>query len=204
MTNESFNFELLVKGSITLDEETQEVTSKFIVINRATRDGETLETQLAERLQTMGSPVRLFQDNEQLQIWFRTAVQKLMFYLPRVLVEEMSMSLRDQTNAALNDLKIETLDMKDIVDDHVRDTAERVKDTLGLQRMGQPSPWTKFRLSRAIRREVVSMPKEDRTLENVAKRLQSAYPDEAPASSEALRKLISRFELNWRELRTGQ
>jgi hypothetical protein len=204
MTNESFNFEYLVKGGITLDEETQEVTSKFIVIRRDTRDGETLETQLAERQHTMGSPVRLFQDNEQLQRWFRTAVQKLLFYLPRILVEEMSMSLRDQTNAALNELKIEALDMKDIVDDHVRDTTERVKDTLGLQRMGQPSPWTKFRLSRAIRREVVSMPKEDRTLENVAKRLQSAYPDEAPASSEALRKLISRFELNWRELRTGQ
>jgi sigma54-dependent transcription regulator len=204
MTNESFNFELLVKGSITLDEETQEVTSKFIVINRDTRDGETLETQLAERLQTMGSPVRLFQDNEQLQIWFRTAVQKLLFHLPRILAEETSMSLRDQANAALNALKIETLDMKDIVDDHLRDTADRIKDTLDMQRMGQQSAWTKLRLKRAIRREVASLPKQERTLKKVSERLLSAYPDAAPASSDSLRKLITRFDLDWRELRNGQ
>ncbi len=202
--NESFNFEYVVKGGITLDEKTQEVTSTLTVFCRETHDGETIELQLAERQDTMGAPVKLFQDNEQLNNWFGIAVQKLLFHLPRVLVDETSASLRDQANAALNELKIEALDMKDIVDDHVRDTAERVKDTLGLQRMGQASPWTKFRLSRAIRREVVSMPKEDRTLENVAKRLQFAYPDEAPASSEALRKLISRLKLNWRELRTGQ
>jgi len=205
MTNEnSFTFELVVKGEVTLNEETQEITSTLTVIRRDTHDGEPYEQQLAERRDKMGAPATVFSDEQQFLRWSKTAFHTFYFHLPRTLLDESILSFRDQANATLNNLKFERIDMKDVVDDHVRDTADRVKDTLGLPRMGQASQWTKLRLSQAIRREVASMPKEDRTLEHVARRLQSTYPDQAPASSESLRKLIARFELDWKELRSGK
>ena len=205
MTNEnSFTFELVVKGDVTLNEETQEVTSKLSVFRLDSRDGEPFDAQLSERRVTLGAPAELFSDEQQFLIWFKTAFQTFIFHLPRTLRDEASLSFRDQANATLHNLKVERIDMNDVVDDHVRDTADRVKDTLGLSQMGQPSQWTKLRLSQAIRREVARMPKEKRTLENVVRRLQSTYPDQAPASSESLRKLIARFELDWKKLRRGK
>ncbi len=201
--SDEISFEIRLKGQITFDTETQEIVMRLGAF-RPNGQPDQQEVQLAERQDTMGAPSKVFSDEQQFRFWLGTAFQNFHFHLPRTLLGEAASSFRDQANAALNSLEVEHIDMKDIVKDHVKDTADRVKDTLGLQQMGQASQWTKLRLARAIRREVAGLPKEARTLERVSERLQVSYPDKAPASSESLRKLIARFELDWRELRSGK
>jgi len=201
--SDEISFEISVKGRITFDTKRQEIVSRLGAFRQAEQPDQK-EIQLAERSDVMGPPAKIFSDEQQFLRWFKTAFQTFQFYLPRTLLDEVALSFRDQANAALNSLEVERIDMKDIVDDHVKDTADRVKDTLGLQRMGQASQWTKLRLARAIRREVAGLPKEARTLEKVSERLLASYPDKAPSSSDSLRKLITRFELDWKELRNGK
>ncbi len=73
------------------------------------------------------------------------------------------------------------------------------------KRRGTFSPWTKPNLERAIESAMTSLPKQsERTYDNVNAVLVKAYPKEAPTSSESLKKLVKRLEIDWKELKKGK
>jgi hypothetical protein len=89
---------------------------------------------------------------------------------------------------------------------NLRDTEKQiVRKDLGLPNAGQPSHWKKSELATAIMAAFDLLPTPgDKTYENVSKFLKEWYGEKAPESGESLRKMVARFKLSWKQLKTGQ
>lgn len=82
---------------------------------------------------------------------------------------------------------------------------KRAKKYMSTPGPGQHSQWTKDELERVVRGAIALLPNtRDRTYSRVAQILKDFYGDKAPKSGEALRKLLNRFGLDWKKLKTGQ
>ncbi len=67
---------------------------------------------------------------------------------------------------------------------------------------GQHSQWTKDALERVVKAALALLPMpKDRTYAKILEIIKQFYPNKAPASPEALRKLLARFELDLQELK---
>jgi hypothetical protein len=93
---------------------------------------------------------------------------------------------------------------RQIIDDHIERTTERLKRIFQITTKGKPSGWTALELTRAITGIGRTMPNSQRTYNAIAKRMRIIYGEKAPASGEALRKLAERLGLDWKTLKSGQ
>ena len=87
--------------------------------------------------------------------------------------------------------------VKQVIARHLKSTTARFRETFGIKSRGKFSPWAPTTLTRAIVGVVQQYPREDHSYANVVKRLQQQYPDKAPPSADALKKLVKRMGLNW-------
>jgi len=119
------------------------------------------------------------------------------------LTQETIFHFGDVVNATFLEYDPTLGSKRQIIEAHVERTAERLKRAFQITTKGKPSEWTPLELTRAIRGIMRGLPKSRRTYDTVAKKMQTVYGDKAPASGEALRKLVDRLELDWRSLKTG-
>jgi hypothetical protein len=67
---------------------------------------------------------------------------------------------------------------------------------------GQHSKWTKVDLERVVQAAIALLPaQKDRTYIKILEIIKQFYPDKAPTSPEALRKLLDRFEIDIKEMK---
>jgi hypothetical protein len=78
---------------------------------------------------------------------------------------------------------------------------KEAKARLGLKPRGQKSKWNKNELARAIIEALGTLRPEDRTYEHVCSVLKEKYPDKAPKTIGALKKLLPRHGLVWKALK---
>jgi hypothetical protein len=152
---------------------------------------------------TMDVPLSLFPNTQQVLFFMRKTPETFGEKLRSALVPEAMLHLRDIAGFVMmgDDPKLE--DKKEIIADHLNKTGKRLKEAFDVPDKGQPSEWTKWDLKRTIKGIIKDLPKQLRTYDKVAKKMQKDYADIAPVSGEALRKLVERFDLNWRELKSG-
>jgi hypothetical protein len=122
-------------------------------------------------------------------------------HLPFVVAHESSLHLADMMNLALDEFYLREIDRADIVNSHIKQTALRIRTLLKSPEPGQRSEWDRLELMHALRRVMHELPASQRTFEIVARKLREITKRETPGSGEALRKLISRFGLKWKELK---
>ncbi len=72
----------------------------------------------------------------------------------------------------------------------------------GVKGPGKPSQWTSSELSSAIKSTLTLLPPSERSYGKVNEILKTVFGERAPETPEALRKLITRFGLNWKKLKT--
>jgi hypothetical protein len=78
---------------------------------------------------------------------------------------------------------------------------KQAKERLGFKQRGQKSKWNKNELARAIIEALGTLRPEDRTYEHVCSVLKEKYPDKAPKTIGALKKLLPRHGLVWKALK---
>jgi len=71
------------------------------------------------------------------------------------------------------------------------------------QGRGRHSLWSKEELESVVQGALAMLPNQLRTYKKVTTVLKSAYGRRAPKSPEALRKLLERLEIDWKELKSG-
>ena len=83
---------------------------------------------------------------------------------------------------------------------------DRSKRRLGLKESGQPSRWERQELVHAVMDAQKELIKRERTVtyNSVTDILKITFPDKAPPTGEALRVLLARFKINWKELKSVQ
>lgn len=105
----------------------------------------------------------------------------------------------------LNDLGIIKIDIPRFIEEVAAVRAKGVKLSMHLPLKGRYSKWTPSELTLAIRAALSLIPDhEKKDYENIAERLKKSHPDKAPKNGEALRALIRRSRLKWKELKSGQ
>jgi hypothetical protein len=78
---------------------------------------------------------------------------------------------------------------------------KQAKERLGFKQRGQKSKWNKDELARAVIDAFRTLPPEDQTYERVCSVLKKKYPDKAPKTAAALKKLLPRHGLVWKALK---
>ncbi len=124
--------------------------------------------------------------------------------LRTALVSETILHLADVIYFAGLAAGLESGGKQEIISSHLRRTAERLTSWLReAPEKPRGSPWTRAALVNAARLAVMSIVKRKGrvTLTAVADEIRSHHGDAAPASGEALRKLLDRFEVDWRALK---
>jgi hypothetical protein len=125
--------------------------------------------------------------------------------LDDALMGEASVHLDLITNVLLNDLGIVKIDVPGLLDEVSAARSRALKRSWHLPLKGRHSQWTPSELTIAVRSALDSIPEnEKKDYENVAFKLQKSHPDKAPKSGDALRKLMSRLDVNWKDLKNGQ
>ncbi len=81
---------------------------------------------------------------------------------------------------------------------------QEARERLGVRVPGQPSRWTTNELAGAVQQALESLKPQYKTYSMVAARLKKSHGKRAPKSSEALRKLLKRHEINWEKFKGGQ
>jgi hypothetical protein len=152
---------------------------------------------------TMNVPLSFFPNAQQAFAVMRETPELFKDKLESALVPETMLHFGDVAGRVLMGYDPKLEDKKEIIADHLNKTAKRLKKAFDVPTKGQPSEWNARELTLAIKGIVKDLPKQLRTYDKVAKEMQKDYADIAPASGEALRKLVERFDLNWRELKSG-
>lgn len=135
----------------------------------------------------------------------REVAQFFFQHLGGVLAETLSLHLNDAVHFALAKLQIDEIDLRKQAEGHGRQVAEVTRERFGTPSTGIPSQWERRELGRAVRDALRSVGNARcRTLEKVAEKLRAEYPDKGPPNGEALRKLLGRHRLSWRELKSGR
>ncbi len=125
-------------------------------------------------------------------------------HLGVIFSQAVSLHLNDAVHHALRALSLDEIDLRAQAEIHGRQFAEESRKRFGVPLTGVPSPWERRELGRAVRVALRSLTNGRRTLDQVAKKLRESHPDKAPPSGEALRKLLKRHDLSWRDLKSGR
>lgn len=149
-------------------------------------------------------PVPTFKDEDQANLWADQTFRSFRAGSTKALLEEAALTLGDEANGMIGELGIEQMNFHELVSTHVQATRDRVRDRFNIPSEGQPSPWIKDELAAAVVSVLNALPAKERNYSKVSEELKKSYGEKAPESAEALRKLLSRFNLNWKKLKTGQ
>lgn len=76
------------------------------------------------------------------------------------------------------------------------------KKRQGATSRGQHSQWAKAELESVLQGAFAILPKPSHTYSEIATLLKNIYGDKAPESGEALRKLVTRIGIDWKQLKT--
>ncbi len=150
-------------------------------------------------------PRSLFKDADAFNKWAAAVSRSFNQALPGALLHEALLQAQTHANFQLNARGIEAMSESDLIEIHVRESKKRLKANFSAARNRQPkgqySQWNRLRLAQTIRDSLSLLPKNQKTLPDVVAALKVSHPDLAPASGDALRKLLFRFSLNWKELK---
>lgn len=152
-------------------------------------------------------PANYFKDDETFQMFVArvTALytNPLTERLTAALADEAALTLGDIIYFVLNDLEIDSSDMRDLAKYHAQQTQKRVARHLAVPQRGRGAQWKRAELARAILAELRALSKRDRTYSRVASALEKKYGTKAPVSGDGLRKMLERLELDWSDLKNG-
>ncbi len=146
-------------------------------------------------------PVSTFRDEAQAKQWADQTFRSFRARSTAALLSEASLMLGDEANWALDDLKIEPMDMQEVAQTHIRGTTKRLQERFNLQRPGRQSQWDRLELMEAMKVVLNLLPEQERTIAKAAARLMESYPGKAPESSDALRKIMKRQGISWKGLK---
>ena len=145
--------------------------------------------------------VSLFQDNQQIMDWFSVVMSSFRVRAWNFLAHEAIRFQSDIANQYLDSLKIEEIDMRDIVKKHAKETEKGLHSALRLQGLGNFSAWTRLDLLRVVRAAFSKLSTNERNYDAVAAWMKTYYPDTAPGSGESLRQLVRRHKIDWKALK---
>ncbi len=146
-------------------------------------------------------PASVFKDEAQAQAWAAHAFRSFRARVTAAILEEATLTLADEANWALNDLKIEQMDAQEVVQNHLRGTTKRLQERLNIQRPGRQSQWERLELMQAMKAALTSLPEQERTIANAVERLKETHPEKAPDTANALRKILKRQGIAWKDLK---
>lgn len=197
--NLSFALKTLIKFKENWDEEVIEAAINFEVDAEDEGKGQTLKTE--KRQQKLVFPMWLFSDGIQANEWAREVKMAFYNHLSEYLMLAASDHFLLVAYLILHKMGLGNVNISAAIDEIYQGRAQDEKRALRLPIKGQHSAWTTINLLFSVRRALDSLPKARRTLENVASKLKEYHPDIAPKNGEALRKLMERLEINWRDLK---
>ena len=149
-------------------------------------------------------PVSLFKDEKTVDRFAALVNRTFTKDVPDAIAEEAMLCFFDVIYLALNELEIDSIDMRKQVNAHARETAKLVSKRLAVQRKGKKSEWESFELARAVITALNPLPKSERTLTKGLQVMKERHGERIPNSTEAFRKLLDRHQLNWRKLKSGR
>jgi hypothetical protein len=150
------------------------------------------------------SPLSSFKDEAQAREWADQTFRSLRARSTGHLLHEAALLVSDVANEATNTLGIEPVDMQNTIQGHVRRTAEHLHQQFNIKRTGPALQWGGSELSFAVSKALKALPKSQQTYSGVVEMLKRSHDDKAPKTAEALRKMMSRFGLNWKEIKSGR
>jgi hypothetical protein len=199
MTNEnqSASFDLTIHAESVLEQSEGARTLRIAV--SAHREGRKLGATVTSNITV---PDGTFQSEAQANTWAAETFRSFRARVSAALVAEAVSVAGDEANAVLTDHKIEHVDMRDVMDRHLKETEARLRERFALPKQGRPSQWTRLELLEALRLSASKLPKGERTIPRVFERLKETYPNHAPTNAAALRRALSRLkikssEYNW-------
>jgi len=149
-------------------------------------------------------PASVFPDEEKRAEWVEATRRAFKKTLLDTLMHEARLNFTDAANHLLDHMGLDRTSKKELLESHIKATAERVRIQFRVGGKGRYSKWTRLELARDVTAALQSLPVSERTLANVAARLKEAPEpkkrEKAPVSGEALRKLLSRFKIEWEQL----
>jgi hypothetical protein len=92
-----------------------------------------------------------------------------------------------------------------IIQDRNKEMGAEIRESLGVEATrGKHSQWTGLGLTLALRGIVKELKRQRRTYAVVAEKMQKGYGNKAPASGEALRKLLKHHEIDWADIKNAE
>lgn len=150
-------------------------------------------------------PLSEFTDDAQIIAFARAASAVVGGTLLETFEAEATLMFGDAVHFAAQHAGLPGVDLRKQAELHAQQTAERVRAGFSLPSTGIPSQWERKELARAVREVLRSVSNgRCRTLDKVAEKLREAHPGKGPPNGEALRKLLGRHDLSWRELKSGR
>ena len=150
------------------------------------------------------TPTSDFRNEAQAREWADQTFRSLRARSTGHLLHEAALLVGDVANEATKDLKIGSVDMQDTIQSHVRNTAGRLHQQFNVKRTGPALQWGGSELSFAVSKALKALPKSQQTYAGVVEMLKKSHDDKAPKTPEALRKMLGRFGLNWKEIKNGR
>jgi hypothetical protein len=200
----SASFSLTIRANSTLHSNADSFTLEvsILTVRRMMMKGESIEIPIGDALTNkITVPVSTFRDEAQAKQWADHAFRSFRVRSTAALLSEAALTLGDEANWALDDLKIESMDMQNVAQTHIRGTTKRLQERFNLQRPGRQSQWDRLELMEAMKVVLNLLPEQERTIANAAARLMESYPGKAPESSDALRKIMKRQGISWKGLK---
>jgi hypothetical protein len=191
-----FPFRLVIEGEVEAARGRGSVELKIAAVA-----GDDLGARGVLRAETTSLDLKMFDREEQADAFVEGATLVFRLLLPVALTEELYLCFVDALNLSANDSGVERVDAKLIIDQHLRKTEERLKKTLGAGTAGRKSQWTALQLTRAIKRALRALDAGEWTYDRVAEKLREFDSDTAPSSGGALRQMIIRLGLNWKQIK---
>jgi hypothetical protein len=153
-----------------------------------------------------GISARLLADERLFDTWINKTLQTVQESIPGLTTASAATSIAVALIAGIDKTGVDTFDVGEEVDSHVRVLARILKDDLNLSRPGQHSSWTRWELMQAVldaQGRLLSL-KQKVTYDSIAEVLKQTHPNEAPPTGNALRVLLRRFKISWKQVKSVQ
>ncbi len=149
-------------------------------------------------------PVSLFKDEQTVDRFAALVNRTFTKDVPDAVAEEAMLCFFDVIYLALNELEIDSIDMRKQVNAHARETAKLVSKRLDVQRKGKKSKWDRSELAWAVVTALKPLPKSERTLAMGWRVMKERHGERVSDTPDAFRKLLERHNLDWRKLKSGR
>jgi hypothetical protein len=186
--------ELTIRAERVLDRSAEAYTLR-ITVTALRKIGDVLAPIGQSFTSNLSVPVATFRDEAQAHQWADHTFGSFRARVTAALVNETVSVAADEANWALADLGIESVEFRDVLDRHLKETDAHLRERFNLPKTGRPAQWTRLELLEALRLSASKLPQNERTIPRVFERLKEAFPDHAPANAAALRRMLSRFKI---------